>query len=162
MKTISLRAGITRSRQRAYTLAEVVIAVAIISVMFISLYVGLAFGFAVTQLDRENLRATQIILERMEGIRLFTFDQVSQPALNPPMFTNYFYPLAQAGQSKGITYVGRVTVANGVPLSPPATYSDRLKTVTVTVTWTSGGLGRTRTMSTYVGRHGLQNYIYND
>lgn len=146
--------------QRAYTLAEVVIAVAIVSIMFVSLYVGISFGFTVTQLDRENLRATQIILERMEGIRLFTFDQVSQTVLNPPTFTNYFYPLAVGTQSKGIAYNGTVSVANGVVLNPAATYGDRLKQVTVTVTWTSGGVTRSRTMTTYVGKHGLQNYIY--
>ena len=142
---------------RAYTLPEVLIAVAIVSIMFISLYVGISFGFAVTQLDRENLRATQIILERMEGIRLFTFDQVSQPSLNPPAFTNYFYPLATPGQSKGIAYSGTVTVMNAATMT---TYNDRLKRIIVTVRWTSGGVTRTRSMTTYVGRHGLQNYIY--
>ena len=162
MKIKLPRTPSSRLFQCAYTLTEVVIAVAIVSVMFVSLYVGISFGFSVTQLDRENLRATQIILERMEGLRLFTFDQVSQPVLNPRTFTNYFYPLASGGQSKGITYFGTVTVSNGVALNPAATYGDRLKKVTVTVRWTSGDVTRNRTMTTYVGKHGLQNYIYNN
>jgi hypothetical protein len=162
MKTVFPGSLNLRSVKCAFTLAEAMIAVAVVVVMFVSLYVGISFGFAVTRFDRENLRATQIILERMEGIRLYTFTQVSDANLNPPLFTNYFYPLASGGQSQGTTYFGRMTVDNNVVMNPAATYNTNLKMITVTLQWTTGNVPRTRTMSTYVGKHGAQNYIYND
>jgi hypothetical protein len=162
MKTVFPQTRSYHGNQRAFTLAEAMIGVAVVVVMFISLYIGISFGFAVTRFDRENLRATQIILERMEGIRLFTFTQVSDTALNPPAFTNYFYPLASGSQSQGTTYFGTMTVEGNITMNPPATYSTNLKKITVTLNWTSGNVPRTRTMSTYVGRHGAQNYIYNN
>jgi hypothetical protein len=35
-----------------------------------------------------------------------------------------------------------------------------MKKITITVTWASGAVLRNRTLSTYVSRNGLQNYIY--
>jgi hypothetical protein len=35
-----------------------------------------------------------------------------------------------------------------------------MKKVIVTLNWTTGKLPRTRSISTYVSRYGLQNYIY--
>ncbi len=51
----------SNSRQSAYTLAEVMVGVAIMSVMFLTLYLGFTQGFGVVQSSRENLRATQIL-----------------------------------------------------------------------------------------------------
>lgn len=144
----------------AYTLVEVVIAVAVVTVLFVSLYIGLSFGFAMTESNREDLRATQIILERMEGIRLFTFEQLDDPVYNPRSFTNYFYPLAVGSQSKGIAYFGTLQVLSNLTLNPVATYGNNMKKVSVTINWTSGSAVYRRTMSTYVSRHGVQNYIY--
>jgi ribose/xylose/arabinose/galactoside ABC-type transport system permease subunit len=153
--------GLSRQLASAYSLVEVVIAVAVISIAFVSLYIGLSFGFAVTTFDRQDLRATQIMLERMEGIRLFTFDQVSNTNLNPLSFTNYFYPKATGSQAQGIPYYGTVTVSS-LALNPSATYSTNIKRVTVTIQWTSGDTPSTRSMSTLVARHGAQNYIYSN
>lgn len=162
MKTVFPGSRNLRSEQRAFTLAEAMIAVAVVVVMFVSLYVGISFGFAVTRFDRENLRATQIMLERMEGIRLFTYTQVSDTSLNPTYFTNYFYPLAAGGQAQGTTYYGMMSVDNNITMNPSATYRTNLKKITVTLQWKTGNVQRTRRMSTYVGKHGAQNYIYND
>src|SRR5713226_7153106 len=82
----------------AFTLAEVVVAMAVMAVMFVSLYGGITTGFAVTQLARENLRGTQIILEKMEGIRLYNWNQLVYSNMIPSSFTNYYYPLASNGQ----------------------------------------------------------------
>src|SRR5215813_10376978 len=93
----------------AATLAEVTVGVAVLAVMMVSLYGGMAGGFAITQLSRENLRGTQIMLERMEGIRLFNWNQLNYSnSLLAASFTNSYYPLATNGQSKGITYSGRL------------------------------------------------------
>src|SRR5437879_5170529 len=74
----------------AYTLAELLVAVAILGIMFASLYAGIWYGFAVTDASRQDLRATQILLERMEGIRLFNWNQLVDTNYNPVTFTKYY------------------------------------------------------------------------
>jgi len=145
--------------QKAYTIVEVVFASGIIALLFVTVYLGIAFGFSVSRAERENLRATQVILERMEGIRLFTFDQLSDTNLNPTFFTKSYYPPSFGGQSPGITYTGRVTVASSITLDPPATYSDDMKKVTVQLDWVSSNVHRTRSLVTYAARNGIQNYV---
>ena len=142
-----------------YTTMEVVIAVFIMSIMFISLYAGITFGFGVSRTERENLRATQIILERMEGIRLFNYDQLSDTNYNPATFVKYYYPQATGGQSQGIAYTGTVNVADSPTLSPTAAYSTTMKQVTVGLKWVSGGALRSRSIVTYAARNGIQNYV---
>jgi len=145
--------------QRAFTLTEVMVGVALMAMAFVSLYLGLSTCFGLTTVTRENLRATQILLERMEGIRLYNWDQLQDTALLPRTFTNYFYPLATGSQSKGITYTGSVSVVTAT-LNPPSTYSSDVKKITVAIGWTSGKVHRLRQMSTFCARNGAQNYIY--
>jgi prepilin-type N-terminal cleavage/methylation domain-containing protein len=143
-------------RKSGYTLAEVLIAIAVVGIVFMSLYRGIAFCFDKTKSERENLRATQVILRRMEGIRLFTWDQLTNTTLNPKIFYESYLPGA-AGS--GVTYTGQIEVANAV-LDPPATYSANMRSITVTVTWSSGPILHTRTATTYAARNGMQNYIW--
>ena len=146
----------------AATLAEVTVGVAVLAVMLVSLYGGMAGGFAVTQLSRENLRGTQIMLERLEGIRLFNWNQLNYSnAMIATTFANSYYPLASNGQSKGITYSGKLIVTN-VNFSPAPSYADLMRQVIVTITWTNSNVKRTRTMSTYVSKNGIQNYVYSN
>lgn len=149
-----------RLKQAGFTFAEVLVAVGVVAVTFVTLYLGITFGFAVTQTERENLRATQIMVERMEGIRLFSWDQLIDTSKNPRSFTNYFYPPGLASEGQGITYFGSVSVITDPAMSPPATYSTNMRKITVQVKWTTGSLQHTRSMSTYASRNGMQNYIY--
>ena len=153
-------ATLLRRGRAAFTFAEVLVATGLVAVTFVTLYVGITFGFAVTRVERENLRATQIMLERMEGIRLFNWDQLLDTSKNPLTFTNYFYPLGLGAEDQGVTYFGTLTVTTNLTLSPPATYSTNMRKVTVQVQWMSGSIQHTRTMSTYVAKNGMQNYIY--
>ena len=152
--------------QSGFTLSEVLIAVAILGVSFISLYTGMSAGFAMTQVSRENLRATQIMVEKMEGIRLFNWNQVTASNMIPTQFTTRYYPGLAGDQAKGITYSGTIVVTNlaSMPYSmqywPSKTYDDKLRTVSVQVDWKSGEVQRTRYMSTLVSRDGLQNYVF--
>ena len=148
-------------RQIAYAMVEVLMGMAIMGVMFVSLYGGMSSGFAITQLARENLRGTQIMLERMEGVRLYNWNQLVYSNLIPVNFTNYYYPLASNGESKGIVYYGTMLITN-VGLNPSATYSDQIRTIVVSINWTNSMVPRTRTMSTIVARNGIQNYVYNN
>ena len=146
----------------AYTLVEVIVAVSLLSIIFVSLYGGMSSGFAVTRVSRENLRATQILLERMEGIRLFNWDQLVYSNWIPAHFTNWYYPLtnAAANESPGIMYLGSMEVSRNPSLSPASSYSFKMCAVTATVRWTSAGIPRTRSITTYVARNGIQNYVF--
>ncbi len=144
----------------AFTLPEVLVGVAIVAVMFVTLYGGMTSGFAITQLARENLRGTQIMLERMEGVRLYNWNQLVYSNMIPQYFTNYYYPLASNGQSEGIPYFGTMTISNSA-LNPTATYSTNMRLITVSVLWTNGVMPRTRSMQTLVAQNGIQNYVYN-
>ena len=156
---LEMRTNFSSRFDRGFTLVEVVFAVAITAVMFVALYLGIAFGFRVSRSERENLRATQIIMERMEGIRLFRFDQLSDTTLNPTTFTRTYYPQASGAQSQGITYNGTVTVNTNITLDPSATYSSVMKKITVQLNWVSEGVPRSRSISTYASQNGIQNYI---
>ncbi|HLP78183.1 MAG TPA: prepilin-type N-terminal cleavage/methylation domain-containing protein [Candidatus Paceibacterota bacterium] len=144
-----------------FTLAEVLVSVAIVGVVFISLYLGICFSFSVTRSERESLRATQVILQRMEGIRLFNWNQVADTNLNPEVFYEQYLPASAGVTASGVTYTGRVEVVSAT-LDPPASYSASMRKVTVTVTWPSGNVLRSRSVSTYVAKDGVQNYIYSN
>jgi type II secretory pathway pseudopilin PulG len=146
----------------AFTLPEVMVSAAITLLVLLGLFGGISYGFSVTQISRENLRATQIILERMEGIRLYTYDQLISSNMFSTNFTASYYPfVATTNESKGLTYYGTMT------FSDPGTgtyYNPNLRTVTVTVNWTNAYgnslIPRSRSMKTLVGRWGIQNYTY--
>lgn len=151
----------------AFSMIEVLIGVVVMGIMMISLYAGMSSGFALTRSARENLRATQIMIERMEGLRLYTFNQLVYSNMVPTSFTTSYYPFAASGQSTGITYKATMTITNA-SLNPTATYGDRMRAIVVTVYWTNyygnpmtNKLVRSRTMTTYAARDGIQNYVYN-
>jgi Tfp pilus assembly protein PilV len=149
------------SAWRAFTLVEVLVAALITTVMMTGLFAGISYGFTEIQLSRENLRATQIMLEKMEGIRLYTFDQLTSSNMFSSSFTAAYYPLAEANESAGLTYYGNFTI------SDPGTgtvYNDNFRQVTVSVSWTNSygasKIARNRQMQTMIGRYGIQNYSF--
>src|SRR6185295_10309211 len=73
-----------------FTLAETVIATLAVGVMLLALYASFTFGFAMMRVTREDLRATQIIIQKMEAIRLLPYDLVANPATYPTNTTAYF------------------------------------------------------------------------
>ncbi len=150
-----------RKKTRAMTLVETVFAVSLISLVFVGLYAGLATGFAVTKVVRENLRATQILVQRMETIRLYRWSQLlsasPDPVYVPANFIEYYDPSGKSSNSAGTVYTGKIT--KSIPTNLPAAYRTNMRVITVEVTWTSGNVLRKREMQTYVARSGLQNYL---
>src|SRR5437773_9944055 len=98
----------SNSRRSAFTLAEVMVGISIMSIMFLTLYLGFTQGFGVVQGSGENLRATQILHQQAEVIRLYTCDQID-PAAGwiPPTTTWAFDPLGGTAH-EGITNTGTV------------------------------------------------------
>lgn len=147
-------------RQCAATLAEVMVAVAVLAILLVSLFAGFSFGFGVVRATREDLRATQILTQKIEGIRLCTYYQLTNQC--PSSFTETY---ATMGSSKGVTYYGTISQTNNANL--PSAYQNTVRLITVTVTWTtSKGDGstvtHTRSMQTQSAFYGLQNYLYGD
>ena len=160
------RARAPHLAQRAFTLIEVMCAAAIAAIIIVALFSGLSSGFNLVQMERENLRATQIALARMEGLRLYAWssNQLFSPAMLPNTFTDYYYPSGLGGFSSNNTmYTGSVTIAN-VSLSPSASYSTNMQQIIIKVGWKDVFYGRTnmhvRSFNTFVARYGLQNYVY--
>jgi hypothetical protein len=108
------------------------------------------------QMARENLRATQIMLEKMETIRLYSWDQVNRQGFIPATFVNYYDPQGAPGQ-KGVAYQGTMQI---LPCDITSSYNPQMKKVIVTVTWTTGHLQRTRQFTSYISRYGMQDYVY--
>src|SRR5205809_4168365 len=97
-------------RQSAYTLPEVMMGIVIMSIMFVTLYAGFTQGFGVVQASRENLRATQILQQYSELIRLYTWDQLTNGVTIPHPYSRTwaFYPLGATG-SQGVIYTGNLS-----------------------------------------------------
>jgi len=90
-------------------LIEVLVATAIIGVVFLCLYSGLAYGFTMIKFSRENQRATQILVEKMDTIRLYNWTQITDPNYVPRSFTNSYYP-AGGATACGTIYTGTVEI----------------------------------------------------
>jgi len=146
-------------RGAAFTLIEVVVSVAVVGVLLVALYGGLTFGFGQIQVSREEERATQILSEKMEIVRLLSWDQlVNIPGYVPTNFTaSYSIANPTNAPAHSLIYSGTVNVASA-PVSE--SYSNDMKMMVINLSWQSRGVTHRRTMRTFVSRYGLQNYVY--
>jgi type II secretory pathway pseudopilin PulG len=149
----------------AYTFVEVLVASAILGVVGASVFWGLTAGDGLMQSTRENLRATQILLQKTEAIRLFTWSQINDPTnyLTSNFVENYD-PLGVTNGTGGVKYQCVVSASVPATNEVPEAYRTNMRTVTVTLYWTNFSTGRpvlrTREMQTRVARNGMQNYIW--
>lgn len=141
---------------RGYTLVETLLAIGVTSVVFAALLAGFTSGFKFVQNNRENARATQILTEKMEMIRLYNWEQINNTTYLPASFTNYFNPANT--NDAGFKYLGTVTVTT--PSATGEKYLDHMRQVTVQIKWRSGGIEHNRNLTTFVSEYGLQKYIY--
>ena len=152
-----------RQADYAFTLIDAIFAMAIAGVMFLALYAGLGFGFRIIRMARENTRATQIMLEKMETIRLYTWTQINSNGFIPTnTFVVPYYSVG--GTNNSLVYTGQVSILN-CPVTDgagtSASYAGDMKKITIRLDWAPmGATNRTRTMSTYVTRNGMQSYVY--
>ena len=157
-----------KSANPGFSLVEVMVGVAVFGVTCVSLYAGVTFGFNSVRLARENLRATQILAEKMEVIRLYSWDEINEPGFIPATFQATYAPgatLTTTGPNgrpvnnpaEGVTYYGTITITD-----PPMweNYRQKLKRVELSVRWTTGKLERSRSLRTLVTLDGLQSYVY--
>ena len=143
----------------AFTLVEVLMGVSVLAVMMVSLYGGLYFGFAQVKIGREEERATQILQEKMEIVRLLNWNQVANlPGYVPATFTaSYAVANPTNAPTNSLTYTGSVLITNA-PITE--NYSNDLRMIQIQVKWQSAGIAHQREMTTFVAHYGLQNYVY--
>lgn len=151
-------------RQSAFTLIEVMMGAAVMTVVFVTIFGVMTMGMFISGTSRENLRATQIMVDKMEGIRLYSPTQLTNTTFLLQSFTNWFSETNNLGlpnvQGYGVMYTGTITIA---PVSFTTSYSSNMQQVTVNIGWVSGGQGNiahTRSMSTFYANQGLYNYVW--
>lgn len=155
------RSGIlARKAQHASTIVEVVVATVIIAIAGAGIITSVNYGLFIMQVARENARASQIMLERLESVRLYNWTEVTNAGYVPTTFTDVYDP--QSGtNSQGAVYSGTITVSDPVFGTTTPSYSNSMKQFTVTLQWnTMGRIPHTRSLTTYVAKDGLQNYVY--
>jgi len=146
-----------------YTLVEVICAVFIAAIAASVLFVGFDNGFAILRTTREDLRATQIMMQKTEAFRLYTWQQLTQ-ANSPGTFKEYYFPPGTGTNNPGTLYWGRVaTLSAATNIPAGVAYRDNLHLITVTVVWTNyiGSLPvpHSRQMQTLSALSGMQNYL---
>lgn len=143
---------------RAFTLIEVLVAGAILGTISMAYYGALSSGFILVQSTREDLRATQIMMQRMEAIRLCNWRQ-----LRNFTFQESYDPQASSTPTVGTMYYGLVTT-NAVSSIGSTSYKPNMRLVTVTLFWVDHNGPRPQThyrqMETQVARYGMQNYVW--
>jgi type II secretory pathway pseudopilin PulG len=140
---------------RAFSITETLIGMGILGTAVSAVLSGVTTGFTAMRMSRENLRATQIMLEKVETIRLYSWHQINSNGFIPTNFIANYDPYS--GTNSGPLYYGTMTVSN---CTIGASYSNDMKTVNVRVQWTTGTLQRSREFTSYISRYGLQDYIY--
>lgn len=149
----------SRAFPSGFTLIEALISMLIVSVALVSLYACFTQGFSVIGQEREDLRATQIMLKQMERLRLCSFDQITNTNYNPQSFTDYFDPADQGTGGGGTIYSGTFTPSVPAIGTFPESYRTNMLLVTVGVSWTSANLAHSRSIQTYVAQNGMQSFI---
>jgi len=155
-----------------FTLIEVMISMAVVALMFVSLYAGITQGLAVIATARENMRATQIMVEKIELLRLYSWDQLNQPGFIPNAFAERLMPSSTTNSSTTAASLGELAAPGGVgtifvgtitletPTNVPTGYSNSMRLATLTVSWTNANIRRTRSMQTLVAQLGIHDYVY--
>jgi hypothetical protein len=154
----SKRAG-ARSRPRVgtwlprqgFALVEILIAACIFSLCVISLYSGYSFGFGLIRASQENVRADQILLQKMETLRVYPWSQTAPGSgIIPTNFTEQF---TTGPAASGVVYNGTIVITDN-PVGE--SYSNTLRQVTVSLNWISGRLPRSQSMTTFISQNGIQ------
>lgn len=140
-----------------HSLPEAIVAVSLVGMMLVSLYAGFSTGFTLVRSARENLRATEILTQRTELIRLCSWSQLQDHKYLGSKFTERYNPAGASDDTRGTLYWG--TVELGTPENLPAAYRDNIRLVTISLKWTnwnaSPPIASQRDVQTCVSRYGL-------
>ena len=133
---------------RAFTLVETMVATLLLTSAVVGLYAAFSFGFQIIKLSRENLRADQILVQKLETLRVYDWSKITSGYIPTDLTASF-------STNGGVTYDVAVEVT---PAPVIESYSHTLRQVTVSLSWVSGGVLRNRSMTTFVSQDGLQTY----
>ena len=146
------------NRQAAgFTIAEVVIAIMVVAIGAAGLMSCFGYGFRAIGQIRENQRATQIMVEKAETLRLYSWDQVNTSGFIPSTFIATYDGDSAASNYSGTIYYGTVAIRN-FPYN--TSYKGKMRMLDLTLRWNSQNITRTRSLTTYIAEDGIQNYVY--
>jgi len=150
--------------ESGFTLVEVVCAVFVAAIAASVLFAGFSNGFALLRTTREDMRATQILMQKTEAFRLFTWQQLTNAQAQEPMFQEHYFPGGAATNSPGPIYCGTVsTTGPAINLSDNPPYKTSLHLITITLVWTndtgSKPVVHSRQMQTLSALAGMQSYL---
>jgi hypothetical protein len=160
-----LKSARGRLPEKGSTFIEIAVSVAMLGFVTASLYGAFSSGFCLIQTTRENLRATQIMIQKTEAIRLFTWTQICDTnQFLKASFVEPYDPLGATNGSSGSLYTGVVSARIPAVGDVPEAYRTNMRTITVTVYWTNYSgramMAHKRVMQTRVARNGMQNYVW--
>ncbi len=170
-----------RLHEFAFTLAELLVSVALVSVVVVSLYAGIVQGMVIVDVGRDNMRATQLMVNTMEIVRLYNWDQINSNGYIPTNFVTELYPTNSARAAvpiieeqelvqEEIRLIEEVAEKNpnrmcevNIAITTPnlgTDYQTNMRQIDITVKWTNQNVVRTRTMSSFIAEEGIQKYVY--
>jgi hypothetical protein len=148
----------------AFFLLEATIGMVLLGLIFMAMYTGLVTTTFSVQLSRENLRATQIMAEKLDTIRLYGYKKfvvddpfyIQRGVVDAPLYVD---DPTKAGNDATTARLYDIEVLiENAPFTEP--YAVDMRMVTVKLTWLTGKMKRTRSMSTLVSKYGLYKYVY--
>lgn len=135
------------SSQRAFTLVEVMVAMTVLILVFVSSVSAITIGFRVVEDTRMNTLASQVLQSEVETLRLKNWSEIS--AL-PASASFTIDSTLNAAAFDRFTCQRVVTDENA-----------DLKQIVLTVSWNAiNGQPRVRRYVTYIARGGLNDYFY--
>lgn len=140
------------AREEGFSIVEAMVGFLVLGIVISALCGGFSFGFNAIKLSQEDVRADQILVQKLDTLRIYDWSKITNNYI-PTNFTAYF---STSNAVHGVTYTGSVSVTRF--LATGESYSNTLRQVTATVSWFSEGQPHTRTMSTLVSQKGLLTY----
>ena len=159
MRTASVIAATTQRRNHGFSIVEAVVGVGLMGLVCMALFSGLCNSTFSVQLARENLRATQIMAEKLDTIRLYSWKQLTNETYIRESFSAPLHapdPSSPTNSSSAV-YNGAIYIETA-PISE--LYGKDMRLVTVELKWKTGRLQRSKSMSTLVSRYGIYKYVY--
>lgn len=153
-----MRIYCARKLQAGTTMVDVVVATAVIALAAVGCIGCVIYGFYTMQMVRENQRATQIMLQQAEILRLYSWSEINSNGFVPSTFTANYDP--QVTNAEGVIYFG--TVTKGSPVFNPSyspSYGTNLVQFTFSLVWTDR-VAHARSLTTFVAKDGMQNYVW--
>lgn len=152
--------AVVLTRRAAFTLVEVIVAAAILGILMAVFFAGYTQSYFEMNTTRQDLRATQILTQKAEAVRLCTWTNLADL---PISFKDY-YTDNSSSSSGSTTYYGTISVGAATNIPNTVSYYDDIKLVTVSVVWTNQlrdqPVVHTREVQTLAAKNGMVNYIY--